>query len=85
MWLFARVFCQLVLGQLSEMTKLKVLVALSKPLPGAFSAEVVEVDASNVASILNSSIPFLVDASFIIDDIRALYLEVGVLQVLSRH
>ncbi|KAK3204648.1 hypothetical protein Dsin_018694 [Dipteronia sinensis] len=42
------------------------------------SVQIDEVDAPNVASILNSSAPFLGDASFIVDDIKALCLEVGI-------
>ncbi|KAK3183605.1 hypothetical protein Dsin_030891 [Dipteronia sinensis] len=78
----------------------KVLVALSKPLAGTFSAEVgdflalreglllakahnlsiqvAETTGHNVASILNSTNDFLGDASFIINDIRGLFLEVGI-------
>ncbi|KAK4857925.1 hypothetical protein QYF36_008310 [Acer negundo] len=39
----------------------------------------VEVDALNTASMLNSVKPFLGDAMFIISDIKALFIEVGVI------
>ncbi|KAL5741962.1 hypothetical protein ACOSP7_028694 [Xanthoceras sorbifolium] len=76
-----------------------IVAAVSKLLPGSFSAKlgeflalreclilakslslslsVAEVDASNVASVINSSVPSYGDASFVIDDIKALCKEVG--------
>ncbi|KAK0579754.1 hypothetical protein LWI29_030939 [Acer saccharum] len=42
--------------------------------------QVVEVDASIVATALNSSTSDLGDASFVINDIHALFKEVGVLK-----
>ncbi|KAK3199771.1 hypothetical protein Dsin_009188 [Dipteronia sinensis] len=40
--------------------------------------QIAEVDASNLVSILNSNVSFLGDACFIVNDITALFLEVGI-------
>ncbi|KAI9154013.1 hypothetical protein LWI28_019833 [Acer negundo] len=80
----------------------KIVMAVSKPFPGNFSAEIgeflalrevllmakshnlqihiVEVDALEVASTLNSTNPIFSDACFVIKDILALFKEVGVVK-----
>ncbi|KAK3222647.1 hypothetical protein Dsin_009672 [Dipteronia sinensis] len=45
--------------------------------------QIAEVDASNLVSILNSNVSFLGDACFIVNDIKALFLEVGIYECLA--
>ncbi|KAL5739799.1 hypothetical protein ACOSQ2_028979 [Xanthoceras sorbifolium] len=60
---------------LGEFLALRECLILAKSL--SLSLSVAEVDASNVASVINSSVPSYGDASFVIDDIKALCKEVG--------